>query len=300
MGGMGPYSEWDSTLHKVFSHLIKTLRVPASLVEGKAERLIAAIDDVCTEKKQTKPSAEPFKVNPETPRPSEPEPIDVDAIQDAPRLPSPVASNSRTSYTKAIRTRSCPGIKVPLEPGSSAHSSYPFGVHEVNGDPWDYEASKGGLVLRSRTCRRVEYDSKFHECSGCRVLRTDARLEGILGRMKNGVHDNTPLAYHSITGLQDIIRKKQTTIRALRLRKLNDSRKLMTQKRALGLHKEWMLAIGSGKVERVERLVRLGLQRGASVKALLMMCECGEAIEDRNCRDVITCKNDGCETQLVS
>lgn len=37
----------------------------------------------------------------------------------------------------------------------------------------------------------------------------------------------------------------------------------MTQKRALGLQKEWMLAIGSGRVERVERLVRVGLRRGA-------------------------------------
>ncbi len=34
------------SLYKVFSHLIKTLHVPASLVEGKAEHLIAAIDDV--------------------------------------------------------------------------------------------------------------------------------------------------------------------------------------------------------------------------------------------------------------
>ncbi len=32
-----------------------------------------------------------------------------------------------------------------------------------------------------------------------------------------------------------------------------------------------MLAIGRGKAEQVERLVRLGLQCSASIKALLMM-----------------------------
>ncbi|KAK0435891.1 hypothetical protein EV421DRAFT_1892501 [Armillaria borealis] len=84
--------------------------------------------------------------------------------------------------------------------------------------------------------------------------------------MKDGVHENAPLAYHTVNGLQGVVRKKQTTIRALRLRKLNDARRL-TQKRALGLQKEWMLAIGSGRVERVERLVRVGLRRGAGLKA---------------------------------
>jgi hypothetical protein len=89
--------------------------------------------------------------------------------------------------------------------------------------------------------------------------------------MKEGTHDNAPLAYHSIDGLQEIARKKQRTIKVLRLKRLNDVRMLGYRSRVIEEHKMWILAIGSGKVERVERLVQIGLRRRLSIRAMLGM-----------------------------
>lgn len=73
--------------------------------------------------------------------------------------------------------------------------------------------------------------------------------------METGVHVNAQLVYLGIGGLVKIVREKTGHIQALQLQKLNDAKKLIERAAALNNHKQWVMAIGSGKVKRVDCLV---------------------------------------------
>lgn len=55
------------------------------------------------------------------------------------------------------------------------------------------------------------------------------------------------------------------------MRRLNDAQKLAGKAVALDDIKQWVMAVGSGKVERVERLVRVNLARKGGIRNLLDM-----------------------------
>ena len=91
------------------------------------------------------------------------------------------------------------------------------------------------------------------------MLTENANLQGIIRQIETGVHENTHLVYHSIGGLITLVRRKTGEVKALCLRRLNDARKLAGKAVVLDDMKCWVMAVGSGKVERVDRLVRVNL-----------------------------------------
>lgn len=187
-----------------------------------------------------------------------PSPIDVDALDNSP-VPPP---------DKEPR---CSGIRVDFPPGSSAHSSYPFGIHDELGDPWNYSVTNGIMVLRGKGCTMNSADGDSGPCNSCKLLTENGNLQGVLQRIKTGVHENTHLRYHSVGGLVTLVRRKTGEIKALRLKRLNDARKLTGKASAIDDMKRWVMAIGSGKVERIDRLVRVNLARRGGIRNLLDM-----------------------------
>ena len=196
-----------------------------------------------------------------------PSPIDVDRLPDFPRQPEAVLQIPVSKDD----THPCEGIPVNLPPGISSHTAYPFGLHDKMGDPWDYSVKQGSLVLRARCCRHVTTGGSSKQCHSCRSLTESPLLGGILERLEKGVHENSQMMYHGVGGLIKIVRQKNGHIQALRLRKLNEAKKLMSKTVALEKHKEWMMAIGSGKVERIDRLVRAGISRKVGIRGMLNM-----------------------------
>lgn len=161
----------------------------------------------------------------------------------------------------------CLGLAIKLPNGQSPHSAYPFSFHDQFGDPWDYSVRRGVLTIFSPSCGPLKHSEDV--CESCKALENDKRLQGILKRATDGIHENTPLAFHSLGSLQTINRQKQATIRGLRLGRLNDARKLVRKEGALQLQKQFMMAIGSRKVERVEKIVAICLRRKMGMKAIL-------------------------------
>jgi hypothetical protein len=80
-----------------------------------------------------------------------------------------------------------------------------------------------------------------------------------------GVHKNNHLAYHSIGGLVTLVRWKHGELKALWLRKLNDARKLAGKVVAMDNLKQWVMAVGSRKVECVNQLVHVNLARKGGI-----------------------------------
>lgn len=196
--------------------------------------------------------------------PQSPSLINVNALKDD---PSTVSSASTPNKTQT-EVKTCQGIRVDLPSGKSPHMSYPFSIHDELEDPWDYAVTNGILVLRSqRYVFNALPGSKC--CQNCTTLMKNPQLEGILQHIEMGVHENTPFLYHSIGGLVMLLQRKQGEIKALRLQKLNDTHKVAGKAVAIDDLKRWVMAVGSGKVEHVDQLVRINLVRKGGIRNLL-------------------------------
>lgn len=179
---------------------------------------------------------------------------------------------SRPSHREVLRGVYCEGIPVEFPQGKNQHISYPFGLHNERDIPWDYRSTRGKFFIQSLLCRKPPV-SAGRACDDCRALTSIPLYNKIMDRIRNGVHENTPLIYHGFGGVLEVARRKTEQVRQLRLTKLNTSRKLLSKATALDDHKQWMMAIASGRVERVASLVQAGLKHKAGIKTLIQQYE---------------------------
>ncbi len=187
-------------------------------------------------------------------------PTDVDALDE----------QSLALWPNDVNPQRCCGITITFPAGTTPHSSYPYGIHDELGDPWDYTVTGGIMTLHAKRCSDLPQRLKGSgRCERCEMLTENANLEGIIRRIETGVHENTHLVYHSIGGLITLVRRKTGEVKALRLRRLNDAKKLAGKAVALDDMKRWVMAVGSGKVERVDHLVRVNLARKGGIRNLL-------------------------------
>lgn len=84
---------------------------------------------------------------------------------------------------------------------------------------------------------------------------------------------NSTLDYQPIGGLIELVRQKTDQIEQMHLTKLNDNWKMETHAALLADHKQWILAIVSGRVECVSSLVQVGLKQRVGVKGLIAQYE---------------------------
>lgn len=205
-----------------------------------------------------------------------PELIDVDSLPDAPPLTCKSGkSTAQGSSAKPKRqVQSCNGIVLKPPPGKSAHTLYPFALHEMLGDSWDYSVTSGKFILRSRSCDPC-FDGRtdLNQCESCRALSENPNIIGIINRIQDGVHASAPFQYHGVGGLITVAREKTGNVRALRLRRLNDAKKLVVKVRALDMHKQFIMAIGSMKVERVERLIKASIAQNCGIQRCLELLD---------------------------
>lgn len=106
-------------------------------------------------------------------------------------------------------------------------------------------------------------------CKPCRTLSKLELLQSMVERARYGVNENSNYAFYSFPRLIDVLRKKDHRISYLRLGKLNAAKRIATQSRALADHKRFLRTVGTGKVERVDRLVRASLKRHSGIRGFL-------------------------------
>ncbi|KAJ7867655.1 hypothetical protein B0H13DRAFT_1636065, partial [Mycena leptocephala] len=174
--------------------------------------------------------------------------IDVDAHVDVMESsPIPRPTQPRT----ASKSRPpCAGFLFPFSgPGKGVSSDYPFSLHDTLPLPWTYSNNTDGtLTLRSTVCDKSSSAGRS-SCQACADLRKNQTLAGILDRAKYGVNEKANYAYHSFSGLVEVIQRKNKRIEELRMRGLNAARHIAVQARTLSDHKRFVRAIGSGVVE---------------------------------------------------
>ncbi|KAJ7898910.1 hypothetical protein B0H14DRAFT_2223619, partial [Mycena olivaceomarginata] len=77
------------------------------------------------------------------------------------------------------------------------------------------------------------------------------------------------LVYYTIDRLIAKARKQQATVKVLRLARINDGTKIASRTRALTLHKQWVRAVASGEVLRVDGLAAKQLNRSAGIRSIM-------------------------------
>jgi hypothetical protein len=169
---------------------------------------------------------------------------------------------------KQPRKWPCEGISLAFPEGANHHTSYPFGIHSERSIPWDYRSIDDAFYLQAKSCQKTSY-TEGGVCGNCQKLTSSALFVGIKDRIQHGTHENVALMYHGVGALITIARRKTDQIEQLRMSKLNDSRKLLVKAGALEDHKQWVLAVASGRVERVASLVQAGLKQRVGVKTLI-------------------------------
>ncbi|KAJ6456839.1 hypothetical protein DFH09DRAFT_1384197 [Mycena vulgaris] len=145
---------------------------------------------------------------------------------------------------------------------------YPFGLHTLLSLPWGVEYSNGVVTLRSHDCQKTTANGRSN-CRPCADLSKESTVQGIMNRAEDGVHENVNFAYHGVTGLAELLRRKNQRIQELRLHGLSIASKVITQARSLSDYKRLVTAIGSGVVQRVDRVVGIAIGRKSGVRGIL-------------------------------
>ena len=186
-----------------------------------------------------------------------PQIIDVDSFGVEERLEGP----------KMLAT-ACNGYILDFPDGKSPHTTYPFALHDTLILPWDYRIRNGEMVLFSTSCTGT-VEGKAKSCRPCQQLHRNENLEKIVGRIKDGVHENADFAYLGFSGLQEMLRRKNQRVEFYRLRGLNQAKQLLGKAAALSENKRLLMAIASGKTQRVDRVISVGLRQRKGVRGIL-------------------------------
>jgi hypothetical protein len=105
------------------------------------------------------------------------------------------------------RVTECDGLVIELEKGVNPYLRYPFALHGERRLPWTVtHLTPGMLVVQAWACANVCVKGQ-KECQLCRDLLEagEGYLPGIVERMNNCVHENTPLVFHGTAGLIETV-----------------------------------------------------------------------------------------------
>jgi hypothetical protein len=245
---------------------VNRYHIDGALLEGKIQRLVNVIQTRCV---ATRPKHTHFRLI-----------LDlcstglnhsnVTIISDDDDFPSEMQKgivSIKKRQESITPAKSCPGYQLHFPPGQQAHTSYPFALHTILPLAWDYSGRCDGFFLISRACTGIV--ERNGRCKRCDDLRNNEYLEKIIARYVNGIHENTPLVYHGIGGLVNIVHRKIQAINLLRLRRLNDLKTLVGREGTLDIHKQMLLAISSRRIPRVDHVLRVGFRHGTGIHAML-------------------------------
>jgi hypothetical protein len=259
------------SLVKVLRDLTGRFRINGAFLEGKVRQLISAIEMLCVVFSMCLSSVLTAFGSPRRQLQSlAAQPLDVTIISDDEDTLS-MPRTKRVSATKCqsqdARFESCPGYKLTFPLGQWADTSYPFALHNLLSLPWYYSTRKEGFFLMSHSCSGLAVAGR--RCGPCDDLGDNEYLQNIIARFTDGVHDNSPLVYHGIGGLVQVVRRKTSMINALRLGRLNDARNLIGKEGVIDVHKQMLLALSTQRIPRIDHVLRMGFKRGASIHAML-------------------------------
>jgi hypothetical protein len=261
------------SLLKFLRYYTGRFKTDGALLEGKVRRLITAIEMMCvffSTNYSTVLTA--FRSPCRQSQSPTPQPLDVTIISDDEDIllvphTTPVSATKHRSQEACLEP--CPGYRLTFPPGQRADTSYPFALHTLISLPWYYSTRKEGFVLVSHSCLGLAVAGQ--RCGPCDDLGNNEYLKKIISRYTDGGQDNSPLVFHGIGGLVEVVHRKTSAIDVLRLSRLNDARKLVKQEGVIDVHRQMLLALSTQRIPRIDHVLRMGFKRGAGIHSMLEM-----------------------------
>ncbi|KAH9013987.1 hypothetical protein EDB85DRAFT_1876665 [Lactarius pseudohatsudake] len=247
--------------------------ISGGLLEGKLERLLKAIERLTLS--DAFPSPRMRSVNTDdndddieyigTLPSSDATPPARQARQD----PSPPIALGPPVISRRVSEKlKCKQHAVSAPPGQTGIGAYPFLLHVEEHTAWEFSSRSGTLLLHARRCENRNLNERGL-CQPCHALLSNTKFRNILVRIENGVNENTPYKFHGLTNMTEIARKKDRIIDLFRLQRTNDAKKLVGREGTISLHRQVLLAMSSGKIPRLDRVLRVASDRHMSVAAIL-------------------------------
>jgi hypothetical protein len=161
----------------------------------------------------------------------------------------------------------CSGYRLRFPLGQQAYTSYPFGLHTLLSLPWDYSTCHKGFFLTSHLCAgKAKGNGPCHMCTG---LGQNKNIQKIMTQYTDGIHKNSPLVYHGIGGLIDIVHWKSSEVDHLRLRQLNDMQKLAGKEGVIEVHKQMLLTLSMQCIPWIDYVLCVGFKNGIGIHTML-------------------------------
>jgi hypothetical protein len=135
--------------------------------------------------------------------------------------------------------------------------------------PWNVHIVNSELCLTAHNCSGVAPDCKTGCCGYCYALRKANLLEGIQGRILDGIHENATHLYQPIAGLVNVINRKDVQLSAMHVVSLNTTKSLRRRTTAVMDHKRFLMALASNKVQRVHAVVAIALRGKMGIHAII-------------------------------
>jgi hypothetical protein len=122
------------------------------------------------------------------------------------------------------------------------------------------------MRIFSHSCEK-DFENDDEICIRCEDIATSTHFKTVQHHILDPPRAKTNLAYYSTNGLVKKVREGQRSVHTLRLVRINDGKKIAS--RALALHKQWVAAVASGKVLRVDRLAATHLNHKVGIAGLM-------------------------------
>jgi hypothetical protein len=169
--------------------------------------------------------------------------------------------------------KQCLGVYLEMPAGVLPYTTYPFMLHDVYALPWDIHIVGQQMFIQSIHCTKHIQEIQSDCCCGCKQLLTHRTVEGILHRITSGIHINTTYVFQPIGGLIEILRKKNTQLDEMQFKQLVMSQTLATWARTVGQYEQFVMAMSKGSVNRLDALLRVGINRGVGIRGMLEMLD---------------------------
>lgn len=203
--------------------------------------------------------------------PSHTDPVALPAVHSTIAVPS-----VRGPETKTQPRNECPGFRLDLPNDQSPLLLYPFALHAVRALSYTLSIINNVVILRSKDCAKAASNRSLdtpQPCTFCRLLRYEATIMGIRYRAQDGAHEKTPHHYLSIGQLISKLNRQSHQISQLRLKGLNEGRKLTVRVRHLEASKRLILAISDVRIPRIHAVLSVARNNGSGIFTMLDMVD---------------------------
>lgn len=176
---------------------------------------------------------------------------------------------SRTTTTNTPSQPTCTGLLYTFSAQQNIYLDYPWAIHAEYALEWTPEIVNEHLYLRSLRCTRTVVLWSSPVCEPCARLTLHPQVIAIRERALNGCSEKTNHSYLTTNQLHELLDRRIAQVKSLKLGSLNHGRAIASRATVLGDFNRFLMAVASGKVERMSALVSVALRNGVGLSGIL-------------------------------